>query len=130
MANKVAEARARAGLALAHLDQQSYDRGNFLMAAEVSLESPPPYSSFQAHQLPDPWDLPHSHLLEPRWVELFMHKLKEVSDYHEKRLKLTQPRKSKETDNPNKKGKGKNGKRDRQPAAGGAERSAAPLSSQ
>lgn len=36
------EARARAGLALAQLDQQACDRGSFLLASEVSLESAPP----------------------------------------------------------------------------------------
>ena len=130
MSNRVSEARARAGLALAQLDQQSYDRGNFLLASEIALEAPPPYSSFQTHQLPDPWDLPHSRLLEPRWVELFMHRLKEVSDYQEKKLKLTQIKKAEDPEQPKQKGKGKNGKGDSQPAAGGGDRSSAPPASQ
>ena len=87
------EARARAALALAQLDQQSCDRGSFLLAAEVSLEAPPPYASFSAHVAPETWGLPHSRLLDPRWVELMMHKLRELSDYQEKRIKLAGARK-------------------------------------
>ena len=83
------EARARAALALAQLDQQSCDRGSYLLAAEVSLEAPPPYASFSAHLAPEVWELPHSRLLDPRWVELMMHRLRELSDYQEKKMKLS-----------------------------------------
>lgn len=109
------EARARAGLALAALDQQSCDRGSFLLAAEVSLESPPPYSSFQSHSAPEPFELPHSKLLDPRWVELMMSRLRDLSEYQEKKMKLSAPRKVEEPDkqpkppkpSPKQKGQGK-----------------------
>ena len=109
------EARARAGLALAALDQQSCDRGSYLLAAEVALESPPPYSSFQSHSAPEPFELPHSKLLDPRWVELMMSRLRDLSEYQEKKMKLSAPRKVEEPDkqpkppkpNPKQKGQGK-----------------------
>ena len=86
--NKVAEARARCGLALAALDQQAVDRGSWLLAAEVALEPPPPFHSFSLHRAPDPWECPHSLLVDPRWCELFMTKLKDISDFQEKKGKL------------------------------------------
>ncbi len=94
--NRVEEARARTGLALAALDQQACDRGSYLLAAEVSLEAPPPYSSFNSHQSPEAWDVPHSKLLDSRWVELMMHRLKDLSEYQERRLKLSGARKQEE----------------------------------
>ena len=96
-AGKVCEARARAGLALAQIDQQACDRGSYLLAAEVSLEMPPPYSSFASHVAPD---LPHSRLLDPRWVDLMMSRLRDLSDYQEKRIKLVSARKAEDPDKP------------------------------
>lgn len=107
-AGKAEEARARCGLALATLDQQACDRGSYLLAAEVCLESPPPYSSFNSHQPPEPWEIPHSKLLDGRWVELMMHRLRDLSDYQEKKLKLAGSRKVEEIEKvPKVKGKGK-----------------------
>lgn len=118
------EARARAGLALAQLDQQACDRGSFLLAAEVSLESAPPYSAFSSHQPPESWEHPHSKLLDPRWVDLMMSRLRDIADFQEKKAKLSGHRKQEEnTENPNKlpkpgkpgkgNGKGKDGKGER-----------------
>lgn len=114
------EARARAGLALASLDQQACDRGSFLLAAEVSLETAPPYSSFQCHSAPEPFETQHSKLLDPRWIELMLSKLRDLSDYQEKKMKLNAPRKVEDPDKPPKppkpspkqkgQGKGKEGK--------------------
>ena len=87
--NKIAEARARCGLALAALDQQAVDKGSWLLAAEVALEPPPPFHSFALHRAPDPWECPHSLLVDPRWCELFMTKLKDISDFQEKKGKLS-----------------------------------------
>ena len=77
---KPEEARARACLALAQLDQQAIDRGSFLLASELSLESAPPYSAFSGHSLPETWESPQSKLVDPRWMDLFMHRLREVAD--------------------------------------------------
>lgn len=90
---RVEEARARACLALAQLDQQAIDRGNFLLASELSLESALPYSAFSGHSLPETWEAPHSKLVDPRWMDLFMHRLREVADFQEKKLKLSGARK-------------------------------------
>ena len=82
------------------LDQQSCDAGSWLLAGELSLESPPPMSSFQNHQAPAPWELPHSRLVDPRWFDLVMSKVKDLADFHEKRAKLSGglARSSKQTD--------------------------------
>lgn len=90
---KVEEARARACLALAQLDQQAIDRGNFMLASELSLESAPPYSAFSGHTLPESWEAPHSKIVGPRWMDLFMHRLREVADFQEKKMKLSGARK-------------------------------------
>jgi hypothetical protein len=94
------EARARAALGVAMLDQQSCDRGAWLLAAEASLEAPPPYSSFNSHTAPEASELQHSRLLDPRWVELFLAKLKDLADYQEKRSKLITKQKSPEQPGP------------------------------
>eukprot|EP00435_Cladocopium_sp_Y103_P020798 s82_g5.t1 len=114
--NRVEEARARAALGVAMLDQQACDRGAWLLAAEASLENPPPYSSFNNHVAPESWELQHSRLLDPRWIELFMAKLKDLAEYQEKKSKLggkpkgnsdpPAPRENK----PEGKGKGRGGK--------------------
>lgn len=131
--NRIEEARARAALGVAMMDQQSCDRGQWLLAAEASLESPPPYSSFNMHSPPENWELQHSRLLDPRWVELFLAKLRDMAEYQEKRAKLggrgaggggdqQQQQPKKEAAGPGK-GKGKKGKKEKaeekpsQPAA-------------
>ena len=85
---KVGEARARAALAVAVMDQHGCDRGSWLLASEVTLEIPPPFSAFSQHTPPEPWELQHSQLLDPRWVELFLAKLKDLAEYQEKKSKL------------------------------------------
>lgn len=86
--NKVEEARARSALAVALLDQQSCDSGSWLLAGELSLEAPPPYSSFASHSAPSSWELPHTRLIDQRWVDLAMSKLRDLADFHEKRQRL------------------------------------------
>jgi hypothetical protein len=78
-------------LALAQIDQQSCDRGNWLLAAELSLEPAPPAHSFQSHVPPESWETPHTKLIDPRWFELMLSKLKDFADYQEKKLKLSSP---------------------------------------
>ena len=114
-AGKTEEARARVGLAVAALDQQACDRGSYLLASEVMMELPPPYSSFLSHQPPEQWELQHSRLLDPRWVELMMGKLKDLSDFQEKRIKLTTTRRTEDpaapkVEKPGKGAKGQKGK--------------------
>ena len=109
-AGRNCEARARAALALAQIDQQACDRGSFLLAAEVSLEPPPPMSSFHGHTVPEPGEVPHSRLLDPRWVDLMMSRLRDLSDYQERRIKLVNGKKTEEIDKPAPTGKPDKGK--------------------
>ena len=87
--DKFVEAKARSYLALAALDQQAVDRGSWLLASEVTLEPPPPFHTFALHRAPEPWEVPHSLLVDPRWCELFMTRLKDISDFQEKKGKLS-----------------------------------------
>ena len=81
-------ARARLALGVAAYDQQAYDRGSWLLAGEMSLEHPPPYGSFGAHQPPDVWETPHTRLIDGRWFDLLISKLRSLADYQEKKAKL------------------------------------------
>lgn len=83
------EARARAALGVAMLDQQSCDQGGWLLASELSLEPPPPYSSFSTHTTPSPWEVPHTRLIDGRWYELILSRLRDLAEYQEKKMKLT-----------------------------------------
>lgn len=86
--NKVAEARARAGLALAQIDQQSCERGSWLIASELAMEPPPPLHAFQNHAPPEQWESPHTRLIDPRWFELVLSRLKDLSEFQERKAKL------------------------------------------
>ena len=74
---KHAEARARLGLLLAAGDQLSIDRGNWLIAAEMMLEDGPPLAAFGQHTLPQEHEAPFTNLVDGRWVDLFVAKLKD-----------------------------------------------------
>ena len=78
---KAGEARARAALAVAVMDQHGCDGGSCLLDSEVTLEIPPPFSAFSQHTPPEPWELQHSQLLDPRWVELFLPVLRRILDF-------------------------------------------------
>ena len=79
-----------------------------MLAAELTLEPPPPYASFSSHTAPDPWETQHTRLVDDRWSELFLSKLKEIAEYQEKRSKLTSTTRPKKEEPPkgDKKGKG------------------------
>ena len=85
---RYSEARARACLALAGGDQLSIDRGSWLIAGEMMLEDPPPLSSFATHPLPQEHEAPFTHLVDGRWVDLFVQKLSEFEALAEKKKKL------------------------------------------
>jgi hypothetical protein len=112
-------ARARLALGVAAYDQQAYDKGSWLLAAEMSLEAPPPYGSFNAHQPPEPWENPHTRLIDGRWFDVLISKLKNLADYQEKKAKLT-PSRTKTEDNPAKPDKKPTPKQ--QPGKGGGNR--------
>lgn len=112
----VDECRARLCLMLAQADQQSIDRGSWLLCQEIALEAAPPYSNFQMHTLPEATEQQFSQLLDPRWVDAFVAAVKENDDYVERRRKLGSRSTRKEGEepapkpNPKGKAKGKSGK--------------------
>lgn len=126
---KVQEGQTRLALLLAMLDQVACDRGQWLIASELALEAPPPFSSFARHAAPDFQEAPHTKLLDSRWVDAVMYRVKELDEYAERKAKLGKSRKGGggnqedvEADpKPKKKaGKGKDGKgnkTEQQPAA-------------
>jgi hypothetical protein len=85
---KVSEAQARLALYLCQLDQVSVDRGQWILAAEGSLEDPPPFSSFSKHTPPDLLEPQHTRLWPTAWAESFMYKVKELDEFVERRSKL------------------------------------------
>lgn len=87
-AGAIDRARARLCLGLAAFDQQSYDRGGWLLAAEMSLEHPPPYGAFANRLPPDGWEQPHTRLIDPRWFDVMVSKVRSLADYHDKKAKL------------------------------------------
>ena len=108
--NRPQEAKARLGLLLGALDQVACDRGSWLIASEVLLEQPPPFSSFSKHVPPDFQEAPHSRLLDSRWVDALMFRVKELDEYQERRAKLGKRGKQIEDSpdaDPKKKGGGK-----------------------
>ncbi len=89
-AGSYAEARARCCLVLCQLEQESIDRGSFVVAAEMGLEPAPPYASFSNHVLPDQMEAPFTRIMDPRWVDSMVSKVKDADEYLEKRRKLGQ----------------------------------------
>ena len=79
------EARARCAVALAAIDQAALDQGNWTLAQEVLLEQPAPYQAFSHRRTPDSWELAGSRLLDERWVEVLMWKVKDRDAYFEAR---------------------------------------------
>eukprot|EP00438_Fugacium_kawagutii_P028400 Skav205713 [mRNA] locus=scaffold608:44665:46853:- [translate_table: standard] len=112
-------ARARLCLGLAAYDQQSYDRGSWLLAAEMSLEHPPPYGAFAGRLPPDVWEQPHTRLVDPRWFDVMVSRVRNLADYHDKKSKLgATPGKGKGEDNANKTDPNPAAKKKRQPKGG------------
>lgn len=84
------EARARCCLMLCQAEQESLDKGSFVLAQEMALEPPPPYAGFNLHVLPDPMEVPFTRIMDPRWIDAMTAKIKEADDYLERRRKLGQ----------------------------------------
>ena len=105
--NKPEEARARAGSSLAMLDQQGCDAGGWLIASELALEPAPPYSSFSSHVPPSSWETPHTKLIDSRFFDLVVSKLKDLADFQDKKHRLGGGGGAKKTEGDPKKGAGK-----------------------
>ena len=90
MVGDVKKAKARAALGLMMLDQASIDRGSWVLASELSLETPPPFAVLATHQMPATQDgeLPFSKLLDPRWSEIALSHLRDQDDYLQRRKTL------------------------------------------
>ena len=89
IAGRVSEAKARLALMLAQLVQVACNRGLWLIASEVSLEATgPPFSAFARRTAPEQNEVPFSKLLDPRWVEAFVARVKEQEEYVERRDRL------------------------------------------
>ncbi|CAE7237196.1 unnamed protein product [Symbiodinium microadriaticum] len=70
-------AKATALLALASLDQAAIDQGNWLLASEFTMQPSPPFSAFQRPRTLDPLEARQTKIIDPRWVSVFMSRLKE-----------------------------------------------------
>lgn len=109
------ECRARLALLLCQGDQLSIDRGSWVVASELGLEDPPPMTSFLQHRLPSEAEPPYSKLIDPRWMELVLHRLNEFDQLSEKKKKLQKkppnPGGREEDAAKDGKGKGKKGKK-------------------
>ena len=84
------QARARCALGVACCDQQAFDGGSWTLAEQFALEAPPPLSAFAAkrHSALDSTDTYHSRLIEPRWAELCLHRVRELEQHLESKRKL------------------------------------------
>lgn len=82
------EAQARAALGLLAADQAALDNGNWLMAAEALLEEPPPMASFKGRQSPEAWEQAASKLMDERWLEVLMWRIRSKDSYLESRKRL------------------------------------------
>ena len=92
-AGKVDQARARLNIAVLIVDQVSIDKGSWLLAQELSLEVGPPMSSFRKHEVASSaGDPAYSRLLDPRWAEVALAKLREEADFLDRRQKLSSRR--------------------------------------
>eukprot|EP00438_Fugacium_kawagutii_P019951 Skav226914 [mRNA] locus=scaffold1147:32653:34984:+ [translate_table: standard] len=89
MSGRHEEARARTALAVACYDQMACDKGSWLIPNEMTLEPAPPYAAFSRHCPPDAWEAQHTRLVDERWIDLMMSKLRDLAEYQEKRGKLT-----------------------------------------
>ena len=88
MADQPEQARARRALLMSAADQSSIDSGSWTLAQQVLLEAPPPYHSFSSHSSPSMHERQHTALLDPRWLDILLHYVKELDSYQEARRRL------------------------------------------
>lgn len=87
-AGAVAEAQARAALGILAADQAALDNGSWVMAQEALLEEAPPMSSFKGKERPEQWEQTASKLMDERWLDVLMWRLKNRDSYLESRKRL------------------------------------------
>ena len=88
------EARARCALALAAIDQSSLDNGSWMLSQEFLLEDAAPFSSFLGRRSPDPSEQAATKLVDERFLEVMVWRLKDRDNYIESRRRLGQALKS------------------------------------
>eukprot|EP00439_Symbiodinium_sp_Y106_P085181 s250_g27.t2 len=71
--------------------QAAIDQGNWLLASEFSMQPSPPFSAFQRPRGLDPLETRQTKILDPRWISVFMARLKERDAFHTARRNLTAP---------------------------------------
>lgn len=85
----VEQARARCCLALAAIDQSAVDAGSWTLAQEYLLELPPPYGSFVQRRPIDPSEQQATRLVDDRFLEVMMWRLKDRDSFHESKKRLS-----------------------------------------
>lgn len=90
IAGNIPAARARLAIMMLQFDQASIDAGNWVLASELSLEGPPPFTSLEQRKPPNvaAGESPYSRILDSRWAELAVAHLKEQEDFLSKRKAL------------------------------------------
>ena len=76
------QAKATALLAIAALDQSAINNGNWLLAAEFSMDHQPPFASFQRPRTLDNLEAKQTRIVDPRWISLFMARIRERDAFH------------------------------------------------
>eukprot|EP00439_Symbiodinium_sp_Y106_P063624 s374_g9.t2 len=84
-------AKATALLAIASLDQAAIDQGNWPLASEFAMQPSPPFSAFQRPRALDPLEARQTKLTDPRWISVFMARLKERDAFHTAKRNLSGP---------------------------------------
>ena len=82
------ECRARLSLLLVALDQAAVDSGAWTLAQEILLEHAPPYQAFTGKKAPELWEQSSSKILDDRWLDVLMWKIKDRDAYLEARRRL------------------------------------------
>ena len=88
-AGSVDQAKATALLALASLDQAAIDNGNWLLASEFAMDTAPPFGSFQRPRTLDALEAKQTKILDPRWISLFMARIRERDAFHAAKKNLS-----------------------------------------
>lgn len=83
------QARARCCLGLAAIDQSAMDQGNWSLAQEFLLELPPPYGSFSNRRPVDPSEHQSTRLVDDRFLEVMMWRLRDRDHFHESKKRLS-----------------------------------------
>ena len=86
----IAEARARCTLAIAAIDQSSLDSGSWMLSQEFLLEEAAPFSSFVGRKAPELSEQATTKLIDERFLEVMVWRLKDRDTYIESRRRLGQ----------------------------------------